>query len=99
MEDHSPGRHWIGIAVILSIAIVGSAFLLSRSIERASNRVERVIASLESARPAQRVAAPTRERAPRRPDPDKVYRVAVGDAPVIGPKEARVTIVEFSDFQ
>ena len=38
---------------------------------------------------------------PQRPviDPNKIYRISVGQSPVKGDPEAKVTIVEFSDFQ
>src|SRR5207237_7966585 len=38
---------------------------------------------------------------PGQPDPNTIYRAAVGDAPVKGAdaKHAKVTIVQFSDFQ
>ena len=47
---------------------------------------------------AQVKAAPA---APGRPqiDPNKVYPIAIGDSPVEGPSDAKVTIVEFSDYQ
>lgn len=45
---------------------------------------------------ASRPAAPA---APSQPDPNKVYDIAVGDSPVKGPADARVTLVEFADFQ
>ena len=42
-----------------------------------------------------------RPAAPRQagPDPNKVYPVKIDGAPYEGPKEAPVTIAEFSDFQ
>ena len=45
-------------------------------------------------------AAPQQQR-PGRPDPNTVYRVLIGDAPTKGAdaRHAKVTIVEFSDFQ
>src|SRR5438128_989726 len=32
-------------------------------------------------------------------DPNKVYTIALADSPIRGPKNAPVTLVEFSDFQ
>jgi protein-disulfide isomerase len=32
-------------------------------------------------------------------DPNKVYNIALADSPIRGPKNAPVTLVEFSDFQ
>jgi len=45
-----------------------------------------------------KAAAPAAAR-PSMPDPNKVYNIPIGDSPVRGPKAAKVTIVEFSDFQ
>ncbi|HKJ23949.1 MAG TPA: thioredoxin domain-containing protein [Myxococcota bacterium] len=52
------------------------------------------IAALKEARPA----APTPRR-PSGPDPDKIHDVEIGESPVRGAADAKVTIVEFSDFQ
>ena len=41
-------------------------------------------------------AAPQRRRGP---DPNKVYTVKTNGRPIKGPKDATVTIAEFSDFQ
>src|SRR5262249_21215521 len=45
---------------------------------------------------AEAAAAPA---APGQPDQNVVYKALIEDAPVKGPKNAKVTIVEFSDFQ
>jgi hypothetical protein len=42
-----------------------------------------------------KAAPPPRPQA----DPNKVYSIPIGDSPVRGPKTAKVTIAEFSDFQ
>jgi len=44
-------------------------------------------------------AAAAQEQARPQPDPAAVYRVPVGDEPSKGPRDALVTIVEFSDFE
>ena len=44
-------------------------------------------------------AAPPAGPRPGEPDPNTVYKAAIGDAPLKGAKNAKVTIVEFSDFQ
>ncbi len=44
------------------------------------------------------VRAPAEPRAGE-PDPRQVYRVELGDAPPLGPADALVTVVVFSDFQ
>ena len=36
---------------------------------------------------------------PATPDASKAYDIPIGSSPVRGPKTAKVTIVEFSDFQ
>jgi len=44
-------------------------------------------------------AAGTAAAARPQVDPNKVYALSVGDSPTRGPKDAKVTIVEFSDYQ
>ena len=46
-------------------------------------------------KPAQQQAKPEFKL----PDPNVVFKVPVGNGPVVGPKTAKVTIIEYSDFQ
>jgi protein-disulfide isomerase len=52
------------------------------------------------AQPGARAAQPQPQPAqrPDRPDPSTVYAVPVGDSPRVGPDDAKVTIVEATDF-
>jgi protein-disulfide isomerase len=82
----------IGVAVILGIAIVGSSYILSSSLDHAALQLEVSLSRLD-------LESPNPPAATGKLDPDKVYKVAVGEAPFRGPEKAKVTIVEFSDFQ
>lgn len=48
---------------------------------------------------APRPAGPTARPMPPQEDPNKVYDIIIGESPVKGAKDAKVTIVEFSDYQ
>ena len=47
----------------------------------------------------EKVAEPARPAQPAEPQDNVVYKALLGDAPVKGPKDAKVTIVMWSDFQ
>ena len=44
-------------------------------------------------------AADNKKQQPPKADPNKVYNVEIGDSFTIGPKNAKVTIIEWMDFQ
>ncbi len=100
MSDQSNGRAVIIAAVLVSFAIIGASFFVANSLDRATSEISGLTAVLEEMPVAAAAAAgaPPSNR-PRRPDANKEYKVAVDEAPVMGGKNAKVTIVEFSDFQ
>jgi protein-disulfide isomerase len=86
-------------ALILGAALVGSALLLRASIDRTATEVaslKETIAGLGGPRDAGGA-----ERAARagRPDPSRRYSVNTAGAPFKGDPDAKLAIVEFSDFQ
>jgi protein-disulfide isomerase len=97
MQGNSSAGGLLAAALILGAAILGSAYLLATSIDRGSDQLASLNESLKTAAAAPKAAA--RPSGPKRPDPEKVYDIEVGDAPIRGSKSAKVTIVEWADFQ
>ena len=60
--------------------------------------LEKSIANLAVASKNKPVADKKRQEPPKA-DPNKVYNVEIGDSFTFGPKDAKVTIVEWMDFQ
>ena len=44
-------------------------------------------------------AADNKKQQPPKADPNKVYNVEIGDSFTMGPKDAKVTIIKWTDFQ
>ena len=64
--------------------------------------ISRKITSLEKAVNNLALASknkPSDKKKPTQADPNKVYNIPVGDSFTKGPKDAAVTIIEWSDFQ
>jgi protein-disulfide isomerase len=69
-------------------------------VEEIKKGQKEILAKLEALEKsvAQVKAAPPAAARPQI-DPNKVYSLSVGESPTKGPKDAKVTIVEFSDYQ
>ncbi len=95
----SSGNAIIVAATILGLAILGGAYLMVTSIDGTSVELARLgqsVAKIQLAGGSPAPAAPSRRRGP---DPDKVYAVKTSGSPYKGPEQAKITLIEFSDFQ
>ena len=91
-----------GLAVLLFLSFQnwadGRSFRndMTERLGSLETRITQLSAKVE-ALPKTAAAAPQPRR--RGPDPDKVYTVKTTGRPIKGPKDAPITIAEFSDFQ
>jgi protein-disulfide isomerase len=69
-----------------------------KKLEELEGKVGRVAAAAPAPRGADQPQKPQQPQAGK-PDPNATYKVAVGDAHFKGPADAKITIVEWSDFQ
>ncbi len=98
MQGHSSGGGLVAAALILGASILGGAYLLAMSIDRGSAQLADLNESLKTAAAAAPAAA-ARPSGPKRPDPQKIHKIELGDAPIRGSESAKITIVEWADFQ
>lgn len=94
------GNALIVAATILGLSILGGAYILVGSVDRATEGIAALGGSLANAAPAAAQAAPPAAAPRRGPDPAKAYAVNTKGSPAKGgAANAPVTLVEFSDFQ
>ena len=95
-----PGPSIVAASVILGLCIVGAAWWVAGAIERAGDAVVDLQLVMEELTDQIDDAAPAgAERAAARPSPSQRYEVDIDGAPSWGPETAKITVVEFSDFQ
>ena len=82
-------------ALLVSAALLGSAWLVKGSLDRTTVEVGALKGALDRL-PAN---APQPAAAAGRPDPSRRYSVDIGGSPSRGAENAKVVLVEFSDFQ
>jgi protein-disulfide isomerase len=91
-------------AVIIGVALIVTGFIVKAAVDNATAQLSGIKLALadtqealEQVAKAQPAAAPAPAR--RGPDPNRRYEVKTDGSPVKGPQTAKVSIVEFSDFQ
>ena len=97
MDKNSSGTPLLIASLILGASVVAASLLIQTSLDRATTELAKVLVAMNEARPAAPTpAAPARAG---RPDPNKHYSVNTKGSPSKGAKNAKLAVVEFSDFQ
>lgn len=102
LRQLSPALSSIGaVCLALSLGCQGKTMNMSRveeTLAKMSEKQDTILSKLE-AMEGKVGAAPKKPPQQGRPDPTTVYKVAVNDAHAKGPADAKITIVEWSEFQ
>jgi len=86
-------------ALILGASIVAGGLLVQSSIDNTASEIAGVRTALSSMQANARPAGAPAPAQAQRPDPERRYKINVAGSPAKGPANAKVTLVEFSDFQ
>jgi hypothetical protein len=102
--DKSPLTPTLIAAVIIGGSILAGSWLIHSSLNRNAEGLEGIQTSLGGTKQAieQLAQAQPRQQPQQRrrgPDPNRRYTINTSGAPSKGPGGAKVTLVEFSDFQ
>lgn len=98
------GGSSIGAAVVIGVAFLAGSFVVKSGLDQQATQLAEVVTSLGKVEEAFRQGGagrpmPPRAEGPQGPDPGKQHAVDVASAPIRGDKNAKITIVAFSDFQ
>lgn len=91
------GAPTIVAALILGVSVVAAALLIRSSVESTAREIAALNDALMRLQVANAPAQPSAQ--PGRPDPSRRYSINTEGAPTRGNAEAKLAIVEFSDFQ
>jgi len=86
-------------ALILGACVVAGGLIVQSAINNTATQIAGVRAELSELQSNFQAAAAPQPARPGKPDPNRRYKINIAGSPTKGPKDAAVTIVEFSDFQ
>jgi len=86
---------FVGLAALAACGGRGDIEELKKGQKDILAKLENLDKAVQQIRTAAPAAAPARPMM----DPNKVYEIPIAASPVRGPRTAKVTIAEFSDFQ
>jgi protein-disulfide isomerase len=90
---------WVVVgALILGASVIGASLVIRSSLDRVTSELTNMRTAMGAAPDAAKAQQAARARGSR-PDPNRRYTVNTKGSPARGPESARVSIVEFSDFQ
>ena len=84
-------------ALIIGTSIVAGSFLVRSAVDRTGTEVSSLRGAIEAA--AKTGPAPRDTAMRDRPDPNRRYTVNTKGSPMRGDPEAKIAVIEFSDFQ